>query len=284
MSFFWSIGITTVPERRDTLLPQTLASLTCNGGFESIRVFVDLAPCKNGYYPQPSTIRHPRIGAFGNWLMGLQELWIRSSQPRPCPKCDGGILIADRCNGKERRIGHCEHHEPTRFIMFQDDLVCVRNLRQYLEAVQWPDKGYLNLYTFMRNEQIIAGQPTGWHESIEILGGNYPHLQAGYGALALAFTREAVRDLLSKTPIMLDHAAHPTYSRYRIDPTVCEAMNKAGYRQYVHNPSLVRHTGLLSTLQTELRGQPTNCPFAPDQSFPGENFDALGLLPTVQSR
>jgi len=48
------------------------------------------------------------------------------------------------------------------------------------------------------------------------------------------------------------------------------ALKKVGWKEYVHNPSLIQHTGKISIIGNG------NHPLAP--SFKGEEFDALDLL------
>lgn len=262
MTFKWSVGVTTVPQRRDTILPQTLASLRV-AGFDHPRLFVDgWDGHDNRYLPfvLEVTARYPKIGAWGNWFLALHELWVRN------PHAD-------------------------RFAIFQDDVIAVSNLRQYLELMPWPAAGavntrgsiktnrcYLNLYTFLTNEAVISEQPQGtWHESSQVCGGNNKFLQTGRGALGLVFDREGVIALLSSihaTRKPLD-ANKPSTS---IDGAVVNAMNHAGFREMVHCPSLVRHTGLTSAIRTDQEGEETLCPYPPDLSFPGENTDALEWL------
>src|SRR6185503_20920621 len=60
----WAYGVTTVPSRRETTLPRTLASLAA-AGFASPRLRVD-------------DVENDRLYAPGNWWLLLHELWIRS--------------------------------------------------------------------------------------------------------------------------------------------------------------------------------------------------------------
>lgn len=130
----WMYGITTVPDRLQTTFPRTLQSLNA-AGFPFPRLFVDQARNHSDYreFGLETTYRLPGVRTFGNWWMGLLELYIR---------------------------------EPTadRYAMFQDDFITYRNLRPYLESIPYPERGYCNLYTFPVNQAIAPANP-GWFAS-----------------------------------------------------------------------------------------------------------------------
>ena len=123
----WSYGVTTVPERKSTLLPRTLESLK-SAGFPSPRLFVD--GVESGY--ENATYRWPRIGAFGNWWLGMVELYVRD------PNAD-------------------------LYAMFQDDIVLCRNVREYIDGCDLPKKAYFNLMTFPEVQPFLA--KPGWNRS-----------------------------------------------------------------------------------------------------------------------
>lgn len=235
-SIKWAYGVTTVPERANDLLPKTLKSLS-NGGFPSPRLFID-STCPEDLemykkFGLPITTRQPTIRTFGNWLLGIIELYIRE------PDAD-------------------------RYVMFQDDLITYKNLRQYLEKCEYPEKGYWNLYTFPSNQKL-APDSTGWYESNQL----------GRGAVALIFSREALLQLVSSRK-MLDRPQNPQRGHKAVDGGIVNSYrNIEGWKEYVHNPSLVQHTGLHSTMRNK-RHQLA-------ESFKGENFDALDLLPKEET-
>lgn len=244
----WAYGVTTVPERRDDLLRNTLRSLD-NAGFPGPRLFVDGATeiswrsnlKESDLWKYEATFRLPQIKTFGNWSLALWELLIR------VPNAD-------------------------RYAVFQDDFVTYKNLREYLERVPYPDKGYLNLYTFPSNQDLAPADRTGFYESRELDSGDVYHgkkQQTGRGAVALVFSRDAVITLLTHLHFVLKpvEAAEPWK---RVDGCVVNAMNKAGWREYVHDPSLVQHVGKHSSMGSRPHPQAT--------SFRGEEFDALELL------
>jgi len=238
-SLIWAYGVTTVLERRDDLLPRTLASLKV-GGFDAPRLFVD--GCAGGRewerFGLEMTFRSPKIRTHGNWVLTLSEIFIRNPQAQ-------------------------------RYAIFQDDFVTSRNLRVYLET-SYPDgkdgreRGYLNLYTMPSNQSIIptegqtGRQRHGWHLSN----------QFGRGAVALVFNREAVLALLTSEH-MVGRPMDANRGHKAVDGGIVDSMRKAGWREYVHNPSLVQHTGEVSSMGNKPHKQAT--------SFRGEDFDLLEI-------
>ncbi len=251
----WAYGVTTVPERQRDEFNRTIASLKV-AGFDKPRVFVDGWDGKETKYINYSqynlemTVRYPKVRVYGNWIMALIELFIR---------------------------------EPTadRYAIFQDDLVTYPNLREYLEKTPFPDKGYCNLYTFRENEDIAreaeAQGKTGWLEATPLFTSPpvYYHgklLQAGRSALALIFKREGVITLLSQQGMVIKPLQASVGWR-RVDGAIVQAMNMVGWREYIHNPSLVQHTGQRSTIGNRSKTAIT---------FRGEEYDALSMLPSTQ--
>lgn len=236
----WAYGVTTVKERARTLLQMTLRSLE-TAGFPDPRLFVD-DPGEIGTRGQEVTYRNPRIRTFGNWYLGLVELLVR-------------------------------HPEADMYAMFQDDFVTYKNLRQYLERVPYPERSYCNLYTFPSN-QSLAPDKVGWFEAREMEDGcgevfHGKRQQLGRGAVALVFSKEAAVTLLS-SPHFVSKPLEAANPCRKVDGCIVTAMNKAGYREMVHNPSLVQHTGEVSMME--------NHPHLQATSFRGEDFDALDLL------
>lgn len=246
MSLTWAYGVTTVTERFRTTLPPTLSSLA-SAGFPEPRLFVD-----GVHLPDEATRdaywisqRVPRIGLAANWSLSVVELYLRD------PDAD-------------------------RYALFQDDLSAVHNLREYLEACPYPANGYLNLFTFLDNEGLAGKhRPLGWAEGATMEGsrGQVYHgkkQQVGRGALALVFSREALTTLFMQ-PHFVTRPQGGADARVKIDGGIVEAMNKAGWREWIHNPSLVTHRGTLST-KAGVRWTKNS------KTFPGEQFDAMSLL------
>jgi len=231
----WTCGLTTVPERFDSLLPGTLASLQC-AGFPPPRLFVDGVDNTATYERCRSigldfTIRSPRIRPYGNWALALAEMLIRE------PESDY-------------------------YAVFQDDFTCYQNLRAYLESCTYPERGYWNLYTFPQNQALCPdASKVGW----------YPANQRGLGAVALVFDRQAVTMLLARNEMIARPYREAVPRRWKsLDGAVVTAMNAAGYREFVHHPSLVQHLGRYSTI--------SNGRHPTAKSFRGESFDARQLL------
>lgn len=227
----WAYGVTTVPSRLKDLLPQTLASLKA-GGFLKPRLFVDGVEDVTEYkkFGLEITNHNPPIKTFGNWVLTLWELYLREP-------------LADR------------------YAIFQDDFVTYKNLRQYLEKCVYTRKTYWNLYTFPVNQKLAPkGGKTGWFEANQL----------GKGAVALVFDRETVTTLLGQDH-MLRRPQGSGPRKYRaVDGAVVTALRKAGWKEHTHNPSLVQHTGVHSSMGN--RKQQLS------ESFRGEDFDATELL------
>jgi hypothetical protein len=175
-----------------------------------------------------------------------------------------------------------------RFLIFQDDVVLCRGVREYLDGCAWPDRAYLNLHTHGPNERVARGKADGWHRGHP--NNDDPVLQIGYGAAALAFTREGLEACLRSEHLQrkirdvgLDTQGSPggkpkhyadggvrLMGNVRIDGAIVTAMNLAGWSEWVHNPSLAEHVGDVSSMGAH-RYQPT-------ATFRGEQFNAMSLL------
>lgn len=234
LNLSWAYGVTTVPGRFDTLLPRTLNCLTL-AGFPSPRLFID--GCKEEGLPghlicYEKTLRYPRIRAYGNWILALGELFIRNPTAH-------------------------------RYAIFQDDFVTYRNLKYYLDNIPYPERGYCNLYTFPSNQTLAPKDgSTGW----------YPSDQQGKGAVALVFNRDAAFKILTHEHMVNKPHGVGIRSWKNIDGGVVDAMKKSGWKEYVHNPSLVQHTGLTTSMEGP---HPRHLQAV---SFRGEDYDAREML------
>ena len=181
----------------------------------------------------------PKLGVVGRWILSLHELYLRN--PRA-----------------------------NRYAIFQDDIVCSRDIRQYIES-RWPnDKAYLNLFTFMDNEDMVQNAGEGWMESG--LADRRCQFQTGRGACGLVFNREGVMTLLT-SPRLVMKSISALPSR-KVDGAIVDAMNHAGFREYIHNPSLIQHVGLESSIGNSEVWKD----MLPARTFRGEEFSCLDLL------
>lgn len=241
----WSYGITTVTWRKESYFRSTLNSLR-EAGFPSPRLFIDGASHLDGNayekeFQLPVTVRSPTIRTYGNWMLAAAELYIRDP---------------------------AAHF----YAIFQDDLVAYRNLRSYLDRCSYPEKGYWNLYTAMDNEALVRGKPVGWYEGAEIprtkLKYHGMKAQAGRGAVGLVFRKDVLRLLLTAQRTV-DRPMEATRGWRLVDGGIVTALNAEGYREYVHQPSLVQHTGFVSSMR--------NRPHPLAVTFRGADFDATNL-------
>ena len=224
----WAYGVTTVPSRRDNLLPRTLSSLR-RAGFGEPRLFVDGdkdAISWEREFMLGVTARFPAVRTHCNWVLSAYELFARN------PSAD-------------------------KYAIFQDDFVTYRNLRAYLDRCKYPERAYFNLYTFPSNQEIAKGN--GWNRSNQL----------GKGAVALVFTKTGLLTLLGNRH-MLERPLDQSRGHKAVDGGIVTAMRKEGWSEFVHNPSLVQHTGTVSSMGS--RPQPQAA------SFRGEQFDAMELL------
>ena len=146
--------------------------------------------------------------------------------------------------------------QATLYAIFQDDCLASLNLRSYLEKCRYPEKGYWNLYTWPNNEG-----DKGWHLSD----------QAGRGAVGIVFDKPALQSVIGSR-VMVDKPLNAKRGRKWkwVDGSLSAALASEGYKEYVHTPSLLFHTGEESVI-----GNSTH-PLT--KSFPGEDFDCLELL------
>ncbi len=243
----WAYGIQSTLERVKDLLPRTIASLR-GAGFLTPRLFVD--GCSHRYAMQleeehhlPITIRAGgELKCSGNWTLALLELFTRN------PSCD-------------------------RYAIFQDDMVTCQGLIQYLNRLTLQPKTYWNLMCAFENDGLLVGKEPGFYDGCPFIpqrpGMAKVTQQGGRGAVALVFSREGVVTLLSDRDFMARPMSANNAHR-AVDGGIVTAMNKAGYRELVHYPSLVQHTGDRSTIGHK--------PHQLSKSFVGEQFDAVELL------
>ncbi len=226
----FAYGITTVPSRVKDVFPRTLASLA-TAGFDKPHLFVD--------------------GCQYTSLYDSFELEATYRHPNVRTAGHWALSIAEL---------YIRSPQASHYIIFQDDFVTYKNLRGYLEQCHYPANGYFNLYTFPSNQKLAPKDNSiGWYLSN----------QGGKGAVALILPREVLLKLLGE-PGFINRPQDIARGHKAVDGGIVTALKKCGISEYVHNPTLVQHTGLQSSMG--------NRPHLQAISFRGEDFDALELL------
>ncbi|MES2789464.1 MAG: hypothetical protein V4719_07570 [Planctomycetota bacterium] len=201
--------MTTAPRRIPTLA-ESLASVAA-AGWSSLRLFAEpgsLIPKEWSHLPV--SWRDQVLGAYPNWLMGLQELYLRQ------PHADA-------------------------YLMFQDDLLMAADTRRYLEYALWPnpEAGIVSLYCPSHHGNAADA---GFHRLDPGWG--------AWGALAYVFTPESLLGLLSDYRVQCHRRYGRANGLKNIDSVAGEWCLRTGRPYYVHVPSLLQHTGSASTLYT----------------------------------
>lgn len=235
----WSTAVTTVPSRSSSL-SETLAAIR-DAGFVDVDLYVDSTDSVQYNHDLVGNVTYRRnIRTYSHWYLTLTEMYLRD------PYCQW-------------------------YAIFQDDLIAVKNLRQYIEqsTADLPARHYLNLFTFMENE-TIAQSAAGWVPAYCDKEGR----QLGRGAVGLVLPHRAATELLSNRH-MIDRRQDSVRGHRSLDGAVVEAMNSAGFKEYIHCPSLLQHTGEQSSMGNPWN-RPDRYPFA--KTFPGKDTDALTFL------
>lgn len=235
----WSTAVTTVPSRSSSL-SETLDAIA-SAGFDAVELFVDSTEViQNANLLEYNITYRRNIRTYSHWYLTLVEMYMRD------PYCQW-------------------------YAIFQDDLIAVKNLRSYIEqsTANLPTRHYLNLFTFMENE-AIAETAKGWVPAYCDKHGR----QLGRGAVGLVLPHRAVLELLSSRH-MVERRLDSVRGHRSLDGAVVEAMNAAGFKEYIHCPSLLQHTGQVSSMGNPWN-RPDRYPFA--KTFPGKDTDALTFL------
>lgn len=239
----WAVGITTVPARLVTTLPKTLESLE-RAGFPDPRLFVDgiSGPIPHPILKYEMSVRSSKIGAFGNWLLALQELLIR-------------YPVAER------------------YALFQDDIIAPINLRHYLDRCQYRDNTYWNLTTYPAvAEMVHPGR--GWCVSPQKGKGAQGLVFSRDVACAILGSRQFVDRVTNVERNKHGHAK----GTVNIDGGVVEAAKALGIRELVHMPSLLWHDHGEPSAIGHLDGFNPRKQQPEIRGWVGENFDCLSLL------
>lgn len=247
----WAYSITAFVGRID-LLKKSIVSLR-NAGFTNPGIYIDGCTHQRAaeleselgleVVSRHSRARHPNtghnsIGPFGNFVLTLWETYLRK------PHCD-------------------------RYAIFQDDILACKGLKEFLSAQPYPDKGYWNLYTDPRNQGVCprfgdkhsGPQKEGWYVP------NYG--RKGIGALGIVLDKAALLLMLSSRGAA--EKPQNVHDGWRnLDGQIYATLDQHDYKEYVHNPSLLQHTGVHSTIG--------NGPNKMALSFRGEGWDAMTLI------
>ena len=220
-SIIWRYGIVSSCERVSTYLPQTVESLY-NTGFRNPTIFMD-GPCEVPFGMELVQYQE-KIGHLLNWKKALSHLYQTS------PSAD-------------------------RYALFEDDLLCCSNLREYLNRCPFPHSVYLNLITHKDNESLTKKQ-SGWHRSN----------QMGRGAVGLVFHCHTVRAILNDKAFR-NWEKGPR--RKAADAMIVSILKKKKHTEFIHYPSLIQHVGVESLLGHS---------YGLMNSFAGVEYDPLQLL------
>jgi len=200
----WVVGVTTAP-RRETTLGPCLESLR-RAGFGDFRVFAE----PHSPLPDGITVTHRtgRLGAWGNFLLGLHELVLR-------------------------------HPQADMFLMIQDDvLLAPYDLHAYLAGLRWP--ATLGLVSLFLSAAYPA--PPGW---LVFPGAVHPGFGRWlWSGQALALPRWSVLRVLATAGVLTHHYAFDNRIDYRLGVT----LQHAGLDVYLPVPSLAQHIGDTSTI------------------------------------
>jgi hypothetical protein len=196
------------------------------------------------------------VHAFGNWWLGLLELYLRNP-------------LADL------------------FAVFQDDILMCRNTREYVEASigdftqKNPKPPYFNLFTCKPNEELIRRTTicaTCEREGASPAAGWYLSNQWGWGGQALVFPRDTMVRMfqskhLTERPLgMKNGVPRPEKAWINLDGGVSASVKSFGGVEAVHYPSLVHHVECQSVIGNT-RDRRTE-----QGEWPGEDFDAVSWL------
>lgn len=199
----WAVGITTAGRRQSTV-DRSISSVI-RAGWDDIRLFVDA----DGHIPQrysglPATRHDAQLGAWANYYLALVELYQRN------PHADAYMIV-------------------------QDDVVLYphSNLRDYLEAVLWPEQD--NCVVSLFCSQLYANETWGWHRYRE---------RWQWGAQAFVFSSTALRRFFSNN-FTVDHCLR---SDREIDTAIGVWAKQNAVPIYYPTPSLAQHIGHVSTL------------------------------------
>jgi len=120
------------------------------------------------------------------------------------------------------------------YAVFQDDVAAARGLKDWCDEQFWPLRhGLVSLYT----SRVHSGDSVGWH--VLDLG-----FYRTFGALAFVFRHDVLQEFLTDGQVLRYRQRHA----HGDDSLVGEWANRYGIGIAYHTPSLVQHTGKVSSL------------------------------------
>jgi hypothetical protein len=209
----WAIGMTTAPRASNTL-NRTLRSLRNAGWTERVHLFAE--PGARVWATRimggPLAVirrKGPPLGAWPNFFLGLQELYLRQ------PDADA-------------------------YLMVQDDVIFCRGLRDYLEDRLWPKGARVGVVSLHTPSHFAAEKSKGFFPAD--LG------WTAWGAQALIFPNASARAFLSDSKVVEHRQKGILDGTKNVDSVVGDWCARTKHHFWMHSPSLTEHIGVSSTL------------------------------------
>ena len=228
----WAVGITSAPRKPSTLF-ETISSIR-DAGWDDLVLFAEPETLTDGLGGSIEVVRRSaKLGAWPNWILSLAELFLRK------PQADA-------------------------YVLFQDDVILCRNVREYLEMSLWPRERLAFVSLYCSSGYDGKGERYATPSGVD-----------GYiGALALVFPPQAVRALLS-SGLAWAHRLRPgTGGVNGVDFAIGRWAAKEDLDGLFHSPSLAQHIGDASTVWPDGR----NAGRRKADTFVGRDFDACELV------
>lgn len=213
----WAIGMTTAPRALGTL-NRTLRSLRKAGWTERVHLFAEAGTrtWAARLIGGPLALirrKSPKLGAWSNFFLGLQELYLRQ------PDADA-------------------------YLMVQDDVVFCRDLRAYLEDKLWPKDAAVGVVSLHTPGHLTAAKTSGFFHAE--LGWQ------AWGAQALIFPNAAARAFLSDAKVVAHRQKGILDGTKNVDSVIGDWCLRTRHYFWMHSPSLAEHIGATSTLWPNL--------------------------------
>ena len=204
----WMVGVITAPRTHSTL--KWSLNTIKGAGWDRGIIFNDSADCPINDPNWPVVARHSKLGLFRNFILGLYELFLRDT------KADAYLII-------------------------QDDMLCIENLRSYLEKTLWFDS---------KPHIISPFAPYNVNHTA------YPNIHGDWrstdmytaGPNSLVLSNETTRAILSDMDDVIGyHEEAVARGDSFEDLGIYHWANRHGYKTYWPIHGLIDHIGLHST-------------------------------------